>query len=122
MTIKQNWLLPALTVYNGEKCLIHFQGEQYGKHYHKHPAYHSYPTVNVSRDGAVLFCEWLTSIYDSLSNGELKLKFRIPTRAEWIRAARGDHHEYTYSWKGPFLRNSKGTVIANFVRLGEKKC
>lgn len=97
-----------------------FSGEQYGKHYHKHPAYHSYPTVNVSRDGAELFCEWLTSIYDSLSNGELKLKFRIPTRAEWIRAARGDHHEYTYSWKGPFLRNSKGTVIANFVRLGER--
>ena len=97
-----------------------FSGEQYGKFYHKHPAYHSYPTVNVSREGAELFCEWLTVKYDSLSNGELKLKFRIPSRAEWMRAARGDHHEYTYSWKGPFLRNSKGTIIANFVRLGER--
>jgi len=95
-------------------------GEKYGEYYHKHRAYHSYPVVNVSREGAELFCDWLTTKYDSLSNGELKLKFRIPTRAEWMRAARGDNHGYTYSWGGPFLRNSKGTVIANFVRLGER--
>jgi formylglycine-generating enzyme required for sulfatase activity len=97
-----------------------FSGEKYGEHYHKHSAYQLYPVVNVSKEGAELFCEWLTSRYDSLSNGELKLKFRIPTRAEWIRAVRGDHHEYTYSWKGPYLKNSKGMALANFVRLGER--
>lgn len=95
-------------------------GSNYREHYHKHPAYNNYPVVNVTKEGAELFCDWLSSKYDSLSNGQLKLKFRIPTRAEWMRGARGDNHFYTYSWGGPFLRNSKGTVIANFVRLGER--
>lgn len=102
------------------KMFKSLSGEKYGEYYHRHPAYHSYPAVNVSKEGAELFCEWLTTRYDSLSNGELKIKFRIPTRAEWMRAVRGDHHGYTYSWKGPYLKNSDGIAVANFVRLGER--
>ena len=101
-----------------ERIFKTFSGEQYGKFYHKHPAYHSYPTVNVSREGAELYCEWLTAIYDSISDHKLKIKFRIPTRAEWMRAARGDNHQYLYAWGGPFIRNAKGNVLANYVRLG----
>jgi len=102
------------------KMFKSFSGEKYGEYYHRHPAYHSYPVVNVSKAGAGLFCEWLTTRYDSLSNGELKIKFRIPTRAEWMRAARGNHHGYTYSWEGLYLKNSDGKTVANFVRLGER--
>lgn len=90
------------------------------EYYHKHPAYHNYPVVNISREGAELYCAWLTEVYDSLSNGELSLKFRIPTRAEYIRAARGSNHSWTYTWGGPFLRNSKGDLLANFVRIGSE--
>ncbi len=87
-------------------------------YYHQHPAYHNYPVVNISKEGAELFCEWLSQQYDSLSNGELKLTFRLPTRAEWMRAARGDRHYSVYSWGGPYLRNAKGMILANFMRFG----
>lgn len=87
-------------------------------HYHNHPAYRNYPVVNISKEGAELYCQWLTEVYDSLSGGELSLKFRIPTRAEYIRAARGDHHIRTYAWGGPYVRNSEGQFLANFVGNG----
>lgn len=89
-------------------------------YYHRHPAYHNYPVVNVSKEGAELFCEWLTEKYDSLSNGEMKLKFRIPTRAEWMRAANGDLLGATYSWGGPYVRNDKGCILANFLQMGSE--
>ena len=94
--------------------------EPYAKYYHSHPAYREYPVVNISKVGAELFCEWLSMAYDSISNGELKLKFRIPTRAEWIRAARGDNHMYQYTWGGPYLRNSEGQYQANLLQVGEQ--
>jgi formylglycine-generating enzyme required for sulfatase activity len=89
-------------------------------YYHRHPAYHNYPVVNVSKESAIMYCDWLTEMYDSLSNGELKIKFRVPFRAEFLRAARGDNHQHRYSWGGPFLRNSEGTVLANFLRFGSE--
>lgn len=90
------------------------------EHYHSHPSFDNYPVVNVSKEAANLFCDWLSAKYDSLSNGELTLKFRIPSRAEYIRAARGDDHYWAYSWGGPFLRNSEGQLLANFVRIGSE--
>jgi len=92
--------------------------EPYVEYYHKHPAYAEYPVVNVSKEGAELFCEWLSKKYDSLSNGELKIRFRLPTHTEWMRAARGGNHNSTYTWGGPFLRNAKGDYLANFMALG----
>ncbi|MDB0037752.1 formylglycine-generating enzyme family protein [bacterium] len=88
--------------------------------YHSHPAYDNYPVVNVSKKGAELFCQWLTEKYDSLSNGELKLNFRLPQHAEWIRAASGDIVGSTYSWNGPYLRNAKGCMLANFLGMGSE--
>lgn len=93
--------------------------EPMAMHYHNHPAYRDYPVVNISKAGAELYCEWLSKVYDSISGGELKLKFRIPSRAEYIRAARGDDHNAQYSWKGTFLRNSEGNYLANFVKYGD---
>jgi len=88
------------------------------EYYFRHPAYRDYPVVNVSKEGAVLYCEWLTKVYDSLSNGELRLKFRIPTRTEWIYAANGGDVNLKYAWGGPFIRNAKGSVLANFTQVG----
>lgn len=88
--------------------------------YHSHPAYDNYPVVNVSKEGAELFCKWLTEKYDSLSNGEMKLKFRLPLRSEWIRAANGNLLSATYSWGGPYLRNDKGCMLANFLTMGSE--
>ena len=95
-------------------------GEPYKKHYHNHQAYLHYPVVNISKEGASLYCEWLTDMYDSLSGGELKIQFRIPTHAEWLRAARGANHSQMYSWGGPYLRNSEGQFLANCLRIGDE--
>jgi formylglycine-generating enzyme required for sulfatase activity len=95
-------------------------GEPFVEQYHKHPAYHDFPVVNVSKESAQMYCEWLTEAYDSISNGELKLKFRLPTRAEYLRAARGDMHNSTYSWGTGFVRNTKGEFLGNFVAAGDE--
>jgi sulfatase modifying factor 1 len=88
------------------------------ENYHNHPAYHNYPVVNVSKEAAIMYCDWLTQVYDSLSGGELSLKFRLPLREEWVRAARGEDFHAPYAWGGPYLRNSKGCFLANFVQIG----
>lgn len=38
--------------------------EPYVELYHTHSAYSEYPVVNISYDGAVLFCNWLTEKYN----------------------------------------------------------
>lgn len=88
--------------------------------YHNHPAYHDYPVVNISKEGAEMYCEWLSWAYDSISGGELKLTFRIPTKAEYIRAARGNDHNAQYAWKGTFLKNAQGNSLANYVQYGDR--
>lgn len=86
--------------------------------YHSHPAYDNYPVVNISKKGAELYCEWLSMKYAQLSGGQLKLKFRIPTHAEWVRAAKGSELNAVYAWGNPYLRNAAGQMLANFTRLG----
>lgn len=106
---------PDTTNWNTE---LKWNNQKYVDYYFSHPAYQNYPVVNVSKEGAELYCEWLSEKYDSLSGGELKLKFRIPTHIEWLRAANGSRMKSSYSWGGPYLRNTKGQVLANFVRFG----
>lgn len=94
--------------------------QKYVDYYFSHPAYRNYPVVNVSKEGAEMYCQWLSEKYDSLSGGELKLKFRIPTHIEWLRAVRGNQMLNTYAWGGPYLRNSKGMILANFLQSGSE--
>jgi len=95
-----------------------WENNGYKDYYHSHPAYHKYPVVNITKEGAELYCEWLTEKYMELSGGELNLKFRIPTHAEWIRAVRDDNHDYAYAWGGPTLRNAEGVHLVNCVQIG----
>ena len=94
--------------------------EPMASYYHRHPAYQNYPVVNVSKEGAELFCDWLTKQYDSLSNGEMPLKFRLPLRSEWTYAASGGKRAVWYSWGGPYLRDSKGCILANYLSVGSE--
>lgn len=61
--------------------------------------YSKFPAVNISHEGAVLFCEWLTQQYNS-NPGKKKfkrVKFRLPTLSEWQIAALG--YPKFQSWK-----------------------
>lgn len=99
--------------------------EPYVEYYFRHPAYKDYPVVGVSHEAAVLYCEWLTAIYNEKLK-ELfpklkakKIEVRLPTVEEWMWAAKGGLQLSPYPWGGPYLRNSKGDYLGNFRSVGE---
>ena len=58
--------------------------------YHRHPSYNDYPVVNISYEGATLFCSWLTEKYNSLHGRKFnKVQFTLPNEQEWMHAAKG---------------------------------
>lgn len=91
----------------------------FAKEYHGHTAYQFYPVVNVSKEGAILYCEWLTEQMNKMLPEDQQMKFRLPFKAEWLRAAEGTNPDRIYAWDGPYLRNDKGQVLANFTRVME---
>lgn len=90
----------------------------YIEHYHKHPAYNNYPVVNVSKEGAEMYCEWLTQKVNSTLNGTSKIVFRLPTQQEWIKAAKGKLEQSIYSWGGYRLHNAEGAYMCNCLAFG----
>ncbi|MES2799000.1 MAG: SUMF1/EgtB/PvdO family nonheme iron enzyme [Bacteroidota bacterium] len=91
--------------------------EAYKQYYHCHPAYQNYPVVNISKEGATLYCEWLSAKINKILPEGQGLVFRLPTKAEWLQAARGGLELNTYAWGGPHLRNTKGMILCNFLQL-----
>ena len=71
------------------------------------------PVMNVGRDDAEAYCEWL-----SKKTGKY---YRIPTEAEWEKAARGDLEGKEYPWgnEGPdaggIYRTNYGPSFNHFV-------
>lgn len=63
--------------------------EQY---YHLHEDYQDFPAVNMSHAGAVLFCDWLTAIYNKWPERPFEtVRFRLPAESEWqLALANGD--------------------------------
>ena len=52
--------------------------------------YRDYPLVNISHDGALAYCDWLTEQYNGNADRKFKkVKFRLPTLKEWQIAALG---------------------------------
>jgi formylglycine-generating enzyme required for sulfatase activity len=105
------------------------------KNYYWHPAYDSYPVLNVSREGAKLYCDWLTNAVNNKikeSNSESKWDalfindVRIPQDIEWIIAARSGRGNVDYPWSNKFgktesAQNMKGCYLANFCRRNYKE-
>jgi formylglycine-generating enzyme required for sulfatase activity len=89
----------------------------YVEYYFSHPAYKDYPVVNVSYDAALLYCDWLSNKLNK-QFGSTKLKFRLPTKEEFVRAGRGDNRTVGYAWGTNNLRNRSGQFMCNHLQLG----
>jgi len=82
------------------------------------PGKETHPVVNVTWDDAVAFCQWLTR--------ETGRAFRLPTEAEWEKAARGVE-SLLYPWGNewdPGCLNSQGTLgsttpVGQFSPVGD---
>lgn len=88
--------------------------------YFSHPAYANYPVVNVSKEGADLFCQWLTVKMRKQFPDQNFNDFRLPTKEEWIYAAKGGLENTQYPWGGIGTVNAKGCYLANYMQVGDQ--
>lgn len=102
--------LPDTTVwYNDESA-----NAGYVNTYFRNLGFRIFPVVGVSHSQAINYCKWLESEINSQLGGAEQVAVRLPTEAEWIRAARGDNHYAMYTWGRPYAKDRKGKVLANF--------
>lgn len=93
--------------------------QYFQEHYFSEKKYNDYPVVNISREGAELYCKWLSEEVRKYVGDEKEAQYndvRLPLRVEWVKAASNEGKQLPYPWNGPYIRHSTGAYEANFVR------
>jgi len=90
--------------------------EPYVEYYFRHPAYNDYPVVNISHEQAQNYCVWLTKKMRE-AYGENINEVRLPTREEWVIAARGGLKNWWYPWPGEYMMDKDGRQC-NYYHIG----
>jgi formylglycine-generating enzyme required for sulfatase activity len=69
---------------------------------HGKPDEAKFPVLNITYEAAVMYCEWLTNIYNNLEHKKKKYKkveFRLPTEKEWEYLAKsGRDNIVNFPW------------------------
>lgn len=90
------------------------------ENYFSGTSYNDYPVVNVSLEGAEMFCNWLTNESNRIMKEKGKTtmnEVRLPTDIEWMYAANSAGKSQTiYPWGRNDIRskNNSGCFYANF--------
>ncbi|MEK6479821.1 SUMF1/EgtB/PvdO family nonheme iron enzyme [Catalinimonas sp. 4WD22] len=94
--------------------------DSYFPEYFSYKGFADFPVLGISYPAAQAYCKWLSEKASKEVSGQYNIQFRLPTEAEWIRAARGETQN-EYAWGSPYLRDGKGYFYCNFKRISAEQ-
>lgn len=112
---EQTYIYPDTLVWISD--FTYAQNDPMAKGYFSHPSFANYPVVGVTWEQAKAFTVWRTRLNESYKESKhlpTRLDYDLPTEAQFEYAARGGRVGTSYPWGGPYIRNAKGCLLANF--------
>jgi sulfatase modifying factor 1 len=91
----------------------------YMEDYHLTAEFAEYPVVNISYEGALLFCGWLEERINKRIEGA---EVRLPTYTEWVHAARGGKQDAIYPWDNIGMKGKKEHEFCNYNSPDDGTC